>query len=69
MLSRFSSKTSYSNHYINTYVRNLLGYLALVECAYCLALILPHTLVCDWEPSQVIVGHGSGRLLNQLVSE
>ena len=50
-------------------MRNLLGNLALVECAYCLALILPHALVCDWEPTQVIVGHGSGRLLDQLVGE
>ena len=29
-------------------MRNLLGYLALVQCAYCLALIMPHALVGDW---------------------
>jgi len=50
-------------------MRNLLGYLALVECAYCLALIMSHALECDWEPSQVVVGHGSGSLLDQLVGE
>jgi hypothetical protein len=69
MLSRFSSKTSYSIHKMKTYMRNLLGYLTLVQCADSLALIMSHALVGDWEPSQIIVRNGSGRLLNQLVGE
>lgn len=54
---------------MKTYMRNLLGYLAFVQCADSLALIMSHALVCDWEPSQVIVRHGSGSLLNQLIGE
>jgi hypothetical protein len=50
-------------------MRNLLGYLTLVQCADILALIMSHALVGDWEPSQIIVRNGSGRLLNQLVGE
>jgi len=54
---------------MKTYMRNLLGYLTLVQCADSLALIMSHALVGDWEPSQVIVRHGSRSLLNQLVGE
>jgi hypothetical protein len=54
---------------MKTYMRNLLGYLTLVQCADSLALIMPHALVGDWEPSQVIVRHGSRCLLNQLIGE